>query len=113
MGRKTSNTKQAAKMFPKLWPIVTDDNPLTLFGFRRFRTTHLLNLRFLEEEIEKIDSKIYQAGFKLGLPLPENDKLGLRYGKQDKDAPKAEDCIDEALVLKLRSLIKQYGMSDS
>ncbi|KAL8978565.1 MAG: hypothetical protein Q9205_005878 [Flavoplaca limonia] len=44
--------------FRKAWYDATDDNYLTLFGFRRFRTAHLLNLRFLEQDIDKIDHQL-------------------------------------------------------
>ena len=37
-------------LFQKLWPDVTSDNRLSLFGFRRYRTTHLFNLRLLEAD---------------------------------------------------------------
>ncbi len=98
-------------LFRKLWLKVTDDNGLTLHGFRRFKTTHLLNLRFLEEEIDKLDHDIYQAGLKLGYKPTPVDKLGLRHGKRDANALDAEQVITGELVLKLRDLLRQYGMS--
>lgn len=101
--------KQMPALFTKLWPIATDDNPLTLFGFRRFRTTHLLNLRFLEEEIAGLDRKFYQAGLQLDVKIVGNDKLGVGCARRDKNALKADDFLDEGLVLKLRDLLKQYG----
>jgi hypothetical protein len=48
-----------AELFCKLWPRITSDDNLTLHGFRRFKTTHLLNLRFLEEEIAELDHVVY------------------------------------------------------
>ena len=42
--------------FSKLSPRVTNDNNVTLHGFRRFKNTNLLNLRFLEEEIAELRS---------------------------------------------------------
>jgi len=39
----------------------TEDNNLTLHGFRRFKTTHLVNLRFLEEEIAELDHKFIKS----------------------------------------------------
>ena len=104
-----SEMMEKAHTFRKLWPNITVDNYLTLFGFRRFRTAHLLNLRFLEDEISKIDRKIYQAGLQLDLPQANMDKLGLRHGKRDTNAPEVEEVINQNLVLKLRELIKQYG----
>jgi hypothetical protein len=104
-----SDMIEKAHIFRKLWPNVTVDNYLTLFGFRRFRTAHLLNLRFLEDEISRIDRKIYQAGLQLDLPPANKDKLGLRHGKRDTNALEVEEVINQELVLKLRELIKQYG----
>jgi hypothetical protein len=45
----------------------TADNNLTLHGFRRSKTTHLLNLRYLEDEVAQIDHTLYQAGLSLNL----------------------------------------------
>ena len=101
---------EMANLFRKLWPCVTDDNHLTLFGFRRFRTTHLMNLRFLEEEINKIDRQIYQAGLKLGIPPTKDDRLGSRYSKRDASAQGLEESINQDLLLRLRDLVKLYGM---
>ena len=94
--------------FDKLWHNAVDDNYLTLYGFRRYRTSHLLNLRFLEAEIDKIDHAIFQAGLTLDY-LPVIDRLGLRTAK--KDVPSATRAVDKALVLQLRELLKQYGKS--
>ena len=63
----------------------------------------------MEGEISKIDHKIYQAGLNLDLPPTNMDKLGLRHGKRDRNAPEVEEVIDQELILKLRELIKQYG----
>ena len=105
-----NESKEIARSFPKLWSNITDDNALTLYGFRRFRTTHLLNLRLLETEIDKIDHKIYQAGLSLGLPSTSADKLGLKHSKRDGHAPSPEEVLKPELVLKLRQLLKEYGM---
>ena len=53
--------------FNKIWREITSDNRHTLFGFRRYRTTDLLNLRLLEAEIGTIDHDVYQAGLQLKL----------------------------------------------
>ena len=98
-----------ADLFRKLWVKVTDDNGLTLHGFRRFKTSHLLNLRFLEEEIAKLDRQVYQAGLKLGIDESTAHKLGLQHAKRDADALHADQVMDQRLVLRLRELIKQYG----
>ena len=101
-----------ADLFRQLWVKVTDDNGLTLHGFRRFKTSHLLNLRFLEEEIAKLDRQVYQAGLKLELKKSTTvDKLGLQHAKRDANALRADEVMDQSLVLKLRELLKQYGES--
>ena len=96
--------------FRKLWLHATDDNYLTLFGFRRFRTAHLLNIRFLEEEIDTIDHQIFQAGLDLGNQPRSIDRLGLQHGKRDSIMKKANTLVDKELVLRLRDLLKQYGL---
>lgn len=98
-----------AKLFHKLWRQATDDNYFTLYGFRRFRTAHLLNLRFLEEEIDKLDHQIFQAGMRLGYTPSATDRLGLRHAKRDVNAQGAEEIVNQDLVLKLRDSVKQYG----
>ena len=100
---------ETALTFRNLWNITTDDNPLTLYGFRRFRTTHLLNLRLLETEIGTIDHKIYQAGLGLGLPLTSADRLGLKHSKRDEHAPSPEEIFNPEFVSRLRQLLKEYG----
>ena len=103
-------------LFRKLWSDITSDNRLTLFGFRRYRTTHLLNLRLLEAEINEIDHELYQTGLQLDSTLDGQhalDRLGLRHAKRDPDRREAEYAVDGALVLRLRNLIKEYGECDS
>jgi hypothetical protein len=99
-------------LFSKSWPETTSDNRLTLFGFRRFRTTHLLNLRLLEAEIDKIDHDLYQAGLQLNQSLDREhslDRLGLKQAKRDCKPMKVEEVVNEDLILRLRGLIKEYG----
>ncbi|KAH6714369.1 hypothetical protein BKA61DRAFT_424009, partial [Leptodontidium sp. MPI-SDFR-AT-0119] len=75
-----------SEQFRAHWQSSTADSNLTLHGFCRFKTTHLLNLRFLESEIAELDHIIFQAGLSLGLsPSPEG-RLGLKHGKRDKKA---------------------------
>jgi len=88
----------------------TADNNLTLHGFRRFKTTHLLNLRFLEHEISEMDHAIYQAGLSLDLTLSPSDRLGLKHGKRDANVPGVGSTITPDFILKLRSLVREYGM---
>lgn len=98
--------------FAGYWQKCTDDNNLTLHGFRRFKTTHLLNLRFLEDEIAELDHALYQAGLSLDMGTSPNDRLGLRHSKKDSDVSSIKDTITKGFILKLRGLIKQYGASD-
>lgn len=101
---------EANELFSKLWRNTTDDNTLSLYGFRRYRTTHLLNLRLLEHEIDKLDHQIFQAGLRLG-PLPATgQRLGLEYGKQDPTLG-TEVAVSQKMMLQLRELVKQYGKS--
>ena len=96
-------------LFPEHWKQSTADHNLTLHGFRRFKTTHLLNLRFLESEIADLDRKIYQAGLKLGTEISPDDRLGLKHAKKDTEAPSYYRVINREFVLKLRDLLRQYG----
>ena len=100
-------------LFSQIWSDVTSDNRLTLFGFRRYRTAHLLNLRFLEAEIHKVDHELYQIGLQLDSHPGVLDRLGLQHAKRDKRQLKVEDVVNEELVLRLRALIKQYGKQTS
>lgn len=95
--------------FRKHWQIATDDNNLTLHGFRRFKTAHLLSLRFLEDEIAELDHTIYQAGLTLNIDHSPCDRLGLKYVRRDENVPAIEATVTRELVLKLRGLLKQYG----
>lgn len=105
-----SDCTDLADAFRKCWVASTADNNLTLHGFRRFKTTQLLNLRFLENEIADMDHTIYQAGLSLGLSTSPGDRLGLAHGKRDADVPMVNDVITQEFILKLRDLIKQYSV---
>jgi hypothetical protein len=98
------DTDGVQDMFSKVWPTVTDPNPLVLFGFRRFRTSHLLNLRALEHEILEIDHQVFQAGLQLGKP-PGRDRLALDHAERDTLA----FVFDREKLERLRSLLLQYG----
>jgi hypothetical protein len=96
--------------FRKCWVASTADNNLTLHGFRRFKTTQLLNLRFFENEIADMDHTVYQAGLSLGLSPSPGDRLGLQHSKRDADVPKVNDVITQEFISKLRDLIKEYSV---
>jgi hypothetical protein len=97
-------------IFRKCWATSTADNNLTLHGFRRFKTTHLLNLRFLEAEIAEMDYTVYQAGLSLDLSPSSTDRLGLRHSKRKFQKSAVDDTITPEFVLKLRGLLQQYGV---
>lgn len=101
-----------SQSFGTIWPEVTSDNYLNLFGFQRYRTAHLFNLRLLEAEIGAINHNVYQSGLQLSQPLDYEhklDRLGLKHAKKDNDRKKIEEVVNQALVIRLRELIKQYG----
>lgn len=101
-----------SKLFSRVWREITSDNHLTLFGFRRYRTTHLLNLRFLEAEIDKLDHDLYQAGLQLNQPLVRQntlDRLGLKQAKKDNKRMNVDEVVNEDSIIRLRKLIKEYG----
>ncbi|KAI3336944.1 hypothetical protein HD806DRAFT_475250 [Xylariaceae sp. AK1471] len=98
----------STEQFRRHWQLATDDNNLTLHGFRRFKTTHLLNLRFLEAEIADLDHTLYQVGLNLGLEPSSIDRLALKHSRKDAEVPGLEEAITRDAVLKLRSLVQQY-----
>lgn len=57
-----------------------------------------------------LDNVIYEAGLSLDLSPSSEDRLALRYRKRDKNAPLIEETITRETILKLRSLIKEYGL---
>jgi len=101
----------ANELFHKLWRNATDDNTLSLYGFRRYRTTHLLNLRLLEHEIDKMDHHLFQAGLRLSALPTTGQRLGLKYCRRDTSFG-AQEGVPAESMLQLRALIKQYGMSN-
>ncbi|KAH7311143.1 hypothetical protein BKA65DRAFT_413641 [Rhexocercosporidium sp. MPI-PUGE-AT-0058] len=107
---KTSDVQSSGNrnLFEKVWTSSTEDNNLALYGFRRFKTTQLLNLRLLEEEIGRIDYQIYQSGLRLNIDPTPADRLGLKTCRKDEDAQHPDDILDEQLILKLRDLLRQY-----
>lgn len=105
----SSKDSGVTNTFRKAWIASTADSNLTLHGFRRYKTTHLLNLRFLENEVAEIDRALYQAGLSLGLRHSSNDRLGLKHCKRDINSANVENVINDELLLKLRQTLKQYG----
>jgi hypothetical protein len=59
MESPAQNLDPLSGQFRGHWQSSTTDSNLTLHVFRRFKTTHLLNLRFLEGEIADLDHVIY------------------------------------------------------
>ena len=110
ISKAPESSESATDMFRRAWSASTADNNLTLHGFRRFKTTHLLSLRFLEDEIAQMDHTLYQAGLSLNLSPPSTDRLGLRHSKRDPSIPKIDDVVTPDFMFRLRDLLKQYGM---
>jgi hypothetical protein len=106
-----SQNPDSNETFKRLWKHSTEDNNLTLYGFRRFKTTHLLNLRYLEEEIFRLDNDIYNAGLRSGRELGVRDRLGLRYSKTDPSALQDDEIMNREMILRLRNLLKGYSES--
>lgn len=92
--------------FPDHWRSSTSLEEVSLFGFRRFRTSQLLNIRFLEDEISAIDREIYQAG--LQLP-PQYTSSSYENVRKDPNAAGPHEVITETTVHRLRTLLKQYS----
>ncbi|KAH8744388.1 hypothetical protein F5883DRAFT_364631, partial [Diaporthe sp. PMI_573] len=90
------------------WQLASADSNLTLYGFRCFKTTYLLNLCFLKNKIAELDYIIYQASLTLRLDYVPANKLGLKYYKKDLNISSISTIITEDLVLKLYNLFRQY-----
>ncbi|KAF7876956.1 uncharacterized protein EAF02_008176 [Botrytis sinoallii] len=103
-----SQEHKLVREFRTHWSTSTDDNELSLFSFRRFRTSHLINLRFLEDEIAKVDREIYQAGLQMGIDTQRKDLLGLRSARRDANVAPIEETITQENVRKLRRLLREY-----
>jgi hypothetical protein len=105
------NDEKAQTTFQQVWSTITDPDPQVLFGFRRFRTSHLLNLRCLEKEILEIDDRIFRAGLKLGDVHDCKDRLALAYAIQrDQTSGNKDALVNKELIIRLRGLLQQYGM---
>jgi hypothetical protein len=104
----TQHVDDILERFRRFWPTATDDNRLTLFGFRRFRTVHLLNLRFLEDELTDINRKLCIAAEVLDIPLPPKNKLGLRHGTP-RDPSEWNAALDREFFGNMRRVVKEYG----
>lgn len=106
----SANSEPNIETFRKCWIASTADSNLTLHGFRRFKTTHLVNLRLLENEIAEMDHTVYQAGISLGISPTSTDRLGLKHSARDANVANIENTITPEFVAKLRELLKKYGM---
>lgn len=95
--------------FRQLWEASTADNNLTLHGFRRFKTTHLLNLRYLEHEIAQMDHTIYQLGLSMDVNACSSDRLHLKFAKKAAVAPDLDAVLTDGFIARLRDVLKHYG----
>lgn len=93
-----------AQSFPQHWLGSIADDMISKFGFRRFQTSQLLNIRFLEGEIAELDRQIYKAGLNL-------NPSALRFGQViiGEQVPAANEVITKENVLTLRRLLKEYS----
>lgn len=98
------------RRFASLWKRSTGDSNLSLYGFRRFKTSQLLNLRSLEDEVAQLDHLVYQAGLGLRLSPSPLDRLGLSHAKRDTETLGTSRGVTPDLILKLRELLRQYSM---
>lgn len=104
------SNRDPQEQFSSHWKAATADSNLTLHGFRRFKTTHLLNLRYLEAEIAEIDHLLYQVGLGLDIESSLEDRLGLKHCKRDAGVPPIDQAVSKKLIGRLRRLLKDYGM---
>lgn len=108
-GLQDNENRLLGREFRSHWRTATNDSELSLFCFRRFRTAHLLNLRFLENEITRVDHEIYQAGLQVEIDPESEDKLWLRNATKDANVLPIEDIITRTRLQELRALLKEYG----
>jgi hypothetical protein len=92
-GAEPARPAEPWRDFPALWRASAADDNITLCSFRRFKTSHLLNLRFLESEVAELDHKIFQARLNLGGQPSPADRLGLGHSKPDNVVPPNQDAL--------------------
>lgn len=73
-------------------------------SFRKFRTMHLLNLRFLENEILALEQLFFQAGLHISKPNEDGNPNAI-----DPRFSSDQENISATFVETLRRLIEQYG----
>ncbi|KAK2049425.1 hypothetical protein LZ31DRAFT_514319 [Colletotrichum somersetense] len=100
-------TDALQEQFHAHWQSSTADEDVTLYGFSRFRTIHLLNLRFLEDEISELNRLVYQAGLSLSENPPSRKRLDMEF-RWDGMSSEPSKTINHKLVTKLRDLLRQY-----
>ncbi|KAF3797992.1 hypothetical protein GCG54_00003892 [Colletotrichum gloeosporioides] len=106
------DTDALQEQFRAHWESSTADEDVTLYGFSRFRTIHLLNLRFLEGEISELNRLVYQAGKSLSKVPPSRARLGIDSRWSDA-SPEPSKIINQELVTKVRDLLRQYGAHEN
>ncbi|KAL6701129.1 hypothetical protein J3F84DRAFT_402974 [Trichoderma pleuroticola] len=104
----SQSSQSLSEQFPNHWQASTADSNLTLHGFRRFKTTHLLNLRYLEAEVAEIDHLIYQLGLSLNMEPSSTDRLGLKHCTRDEVLPSTDQTVSKELIQRLRQTLKEY-----
>jgi hypothetical protein len=98
----TQRTESLVEQFSRHWRSSTNNNNITLHGFYRFKNAHLLNLRFLDDKIAKLDYTIYQAGLTLRLDQMSSDSLGLKHSMRDPGPQNIATATTREFIIKLR-----------
>lgn len=109
MSKAGAEQQDVLGAFRKHWQLATADSNLTLHGFRRFKTAHLLNLRFIEDEISRLDHNICQTALSMEIEPLGTDRLGLNNCIRENNLPSPETIVNRDMVVKLRDLLQRYG----
>ncbi|CAN8099915.1 unnamed protein product [Discula destructiva] len=104
---KTYDNANPAPVFNRIWSIATEDENLTMYAFKRFKTSHLVNLRYLEHELDKLDRDVYQAGLSLGHDVSKTGRLLLGHAQKDKVIKTVQDVAQKENIIRLRKLISE------
>lgn len=97
--------------FEESWGKVTNSGVLN--QFHRYNTLHLLNLRFLEEELATVESQVLRAGLKFSGREKGPDQIIFEEAIISPDVCDSNGKVSQAYVEKLRNLIQKYGKSST
>ncbi|KAI1299003.1 hypothetical protein F5Y03DRAFT_408947 [Xylaria venustula] len=109
MMTSTYHPDNITQNFVRHWEkVLTADNSLTRHRVRRSKTAHLINLRFLEEDIAALNDVIVQAGINTRLDTSSSDRLGRTHSQSVTENPRVEKSLREKLW-KRRRLIGEFS----